>query len=238
MITLVILILTIILNCAKESSTLQIFEAANAAQIILPYVECPIFNISILGKIVLGFLKSHLKNDQFMYLELDPEETTYLVTLFSEAVESPSLRAEGNSIDEILQFLINFTQPCGKSTEEMKKQDESHSKKASQFSLEYRKQMELSYNNIQVAVTFGILSSIEKLLNRKGLGPQQTDKCLHLLWNLLHLNSIVNDLSSSFRESLHNLPDRISASPDTKALILCIQWLLGEIDKNGKFLYL
>ena len=205
------------------------FEAANAARIITSYVQCPIFNISILGKIILGFLKPHLTNEEFNFLELDSEEAAYLVTSFSDAVASPSLRSEGSSVDELLQFLVNFTQPCGK------KLDENQSKKGytpSQFSLDYAKRKELSQKNIQSIVALEILSPIEKLLSRSGdVHSQAIEKCLHLAWNILRSNSAVEVFPPSLRE---HLPSLISTCPAVESLVLCIQWLLGVVNKSGK----
>lgn len=228
--------LMIILNCAKDRTTLQVYEATNAAETIISYVECPIFNISILSKIVLGFLKSHLTNEQFKYLELDEEETTYFVMLFRDALKSPDLRAEGNSLEEILQFLVNFTQPyLSYSDEQLVESTKSKSNtKPSQFRLNSMQRKHCSSNNIQMAVKLGILSPIEELLQKSDLSPLVLENCLQFVWNILHLNSTTKDLSSSFQECLGNSISACSKGSAADSLLFCIQWLLGNVDKSCK----
>lgn len=223
------LTMTVILNCARFPSTLQVFEAANAARIITSYVRCPIFNISILGKVILSFLRPHLTSEEFVFLELDSEEATYLVTTFSDAVASPCLRSEGSSVEELLQFLVNFTRPSGKDLVDNKSEKGCT---PSQFSLDYSKRKELTHRNIQSIVALQILPPIEKLLSRSGdVCSLAIEKCLHLTWNLLHSNSAVEVFPPSLRE---HLPSLISTCPAAESLVLCIQWLLGVVNKNGE----
>lgn len=227
----------VILNCAKNDSILQAFEAANAVEIIISYIKCPIFDICILGKIILSLFKPyHLRHEQFVYLELDSEEAAYLVTLFSDAIESPLFSSEGYSLDEILQFLVNFTRPCSIKVEEEEHLEVSEEvKKAaqpSQFSLDYAESLKkLSFNNIELVIKSGILSPIEKFLGKNEANLLTIESCLHLLCNVLHLNVALQVLSS-----LHgNLVNILQQSSACSEAVLCVQWLLGNVDKNGKF---
>ncbi len=226
-------VLMILLNCAKYPPNLPVYEAADAAETIISYVECPIFHISFLGKMVLGFLKPHLANEQFEYLALDEEVSPYLVELFSDAVKSPDMTAEGNSLEEILQFLVNFTQPSWNNTNERQVTDPKSKKNAkpSQFSLIYKKRKDLIGSNIQKVVENGILPHMEELLLKSNLCPLVIESCLLLAWNLLHSESAMTEIS---RECLRGLPGLSSGSATANSLIMCIQWLLGDIDKNSK----
>lgn len=234
MASLVIAVLTVLLNCAKNPSTLQAFEAANAVEIIVSYIKCPIFNICIIGKIILSLLKPHhLAHEQLVHLELDPEEATYLVTLFSDAIQSPSLNSEGYSLDEILQFLINFTRPSVRDVgEECLTINEKEKKQAkpSQFSIDYNDKLKkLSSNNIELLFKSGILPLIEKFLCQNEAN-MQIENCLHLVYNLFHLNAAVKVLSPS-ENFLGILQKLTSIYPEA---VLYVQWLLGNVNKKGK----
>ena len=225
------MILTVILNCANEPSNLPVFEASDAAERIIPYLQCPIFDIAFLGKMILSYLTSHLTNEQFLYLELEAEEAEYLVSLFSKAVEAPDFRAEGNSITEILKFLINFSRLYGEEIEE-DVDDKQLKKKMSNFKSNYRKRKGVSHNNIQMITVVGILSPLETLLALPNIDPSVMVQTLQLLWNLIHLDSFVKAMSSSLRETITCL--QCPPDPEIQSLVLCIRWLLGDLDKEGK----
>ena len=222
--------LTVILNCVNEPSSLPVFEACNAAECIIPYLQCPIFDIAILGKIILSFLTSHLTNEQFLYLALEIEEAEYLVSTFSEAVEAPDLRAERNSITEILQYLINFSRLHG---EEVREDDDKQLKrKTSNFKSDYVKRKDVSHNNIQTIAVLGIFSSLETLLGLPNIEHSVMAQALHLLWNLLHVDSLARALPSSLREIVLGL--KPPPDSEVQSLVLCVWWVLGYLDKEGK----
>ena len=210
------------------------FEACNAAERIIPYIECPLFDISILGKMILSFLRPHLTNEQFHFLELKAEEAEYLVSLFSKAVEAPDLRAEGNSIAEVLTFLINFSRQCGQDVEDQIDMQPSK-KEVSSFKANYDKRKCVLQNNVQIIAVYGILIPLETLLALPNNDPLVMAQALQLLWNLLHLDSIVKAFPSSLKEVVQHL----QPSPDSGAqsLVLCVRWLLSDLDKKGNTYY-
>lgn len=176
----------------------------------------------------------HLAHEQLVHLELDSEEATYLVTLFSDAVQSPSLNSEGYSLDEVLQFLINFTRPCVRDAgEECLTMNEKGKKEArpSQFSIDYTDNLKkLSSNNIELLFKSEILPLIEKFLGQNEANMQTIVNCLHLVYNLFHLNAAVKVLSLS-ENFLSLLQKLTSICPEA---VLYVQWLLGNVNKKGK----
>ena len=217
--------ITILLNCAKDSSCLPVLESADAAQQMLPFIECPIFDVAVLAKIALSFHRVHLTNEQFFYLRLDQEETEHLVSLFANALESLDGRADGNSLEEVMLFLINFTKP-----EEGRFEDphEKRPKKSSAFSTLFKNRNSVVQSNIQMSAAFGIFQLIENLLSTQA-EENILELCLRLLWNMLQFT---DDLPSSLQASISALTSVNSKS--AASLVVCIQCLLKNLDASSK----
>lgn len=186
------------------------------------------------GKMILSFLTPCLTNEEFLLLELEPQETEHLISMFSEALSSPDMRAEGNSMEEVLKFLINFTKPLAEDQRKDDVQSKEKGLKTSVFQINYAKRMRVFRNNVQSCVNVGILTCIESLLVITTIDSNSAimEYALQLLWNLLHLQSTINAISTSLREVLSTLQS--SSSSAVKSLVICVQLLLNGLDNCGK----
>ena len=219
---LVINILTVLLNCSKEASNLQVFEAANAAEHLVTYVTCPVFYIAILAKIILSFLQSQLSNEEFLFLNLDPEEGEYLVSLLCSAADSPTLNASGNSAVEALKFLINFTKPFENDDEiDLKRK---RPVKMSAFKAKYKQRESVFESNAVMISSINTFSILEKLLSMQ-CEAVLIEHALHLIWNLLHLESAADIVPTSLKEAVSHL--QTHAGSEVESLKFCIQYLLS-----------
>lgn len=186
------------------------------------------------GKMILSFLTPCLTNEEFLLLELEPQETEHLISMFSEALSSPDMRAEGTSMEEVLKFLINFTKPLAEDQGKHDDQIKEKASKTSVFQINYAKRKQVLQNNVKSCVNVGILTCIESLLviTTVDSGSVVMEYALQLLWNLLHLEYTINMISTSLREVLNTLQS--SSSSAVKSLVICAQLLLKGLDNCGK----
>jgi len=224
-----LLILTIILNCATQPCNIPVFETANILTELTEIVHCPIQEVSITSKMIMSFFIPILTNEQCPYLSLSQEEATYLLTTLSEAILSPDLRADGHSVKELLNFLINFTTQLGTIVES--KDSVQHKQKYSIFYVGYKRRKNVSSKNIEMLINLGL---IESLGNLKTMESSVMEQVLHLLWNIVHEEASVPMISSAVSKILRIPCVEASAN----SLVQCIQWFLGGADQSGNILIL
>ena len=226
------MLLTIMLNCASEPANLPVFEASHVPETIITFAHHPTLEVAILSKIILSFLVPTLTNEQYAIVKLTQEEGSHLVSELSEAVTSSDARTDDHSLVELLTFLLNFT----KLTDTISLQENSGQKerKDSSFLINFKQRFKVFTSNIQMLVNLDIMKILESLIIKGATIDSITmEMCLRLLWNLLHDEAtvkLISSLASTVLASIH-----FEVSDSAKSLILCIQWLLGEVSKSGKF---
>ena len=224
------MLLTIILNCANEPSNYPVFEASHIPDTIIKFTHHPSLEVAILGKMILSFLLPILTNEQYFVLQLTQDESEYLVTELSKSVASSDLKADGHSAIEVLTFLLNFTKQI--TTVSLQENDGQPERKESNFRINFKQRIKVFTNNIQVLTNLGIVKSLESLMAMgAAVDSVIIEKSLHLLWSLIHNETVMKLLSPSVSAMLANIHFEVSAS--AKSLILCIQWLLGCVKKSG-----
>ena len=226
------MILTVILNCASEPANLPVFEAANTSDTLIKFVQHPILEVAILGKLALSFLIPTLTNEQYALLKLTHDEAEHLVAEISKAACSSDLRTDDHSVVELLTFLLNFTKQSG--TVVLQGNDDQQKRKVSSFFMTFKQRINVSESNTQKLVDLGIMKILESLINKAAANV--TEKSLELVWNLLHDDTTMKLISPLVSNILANI--HFEASTCAKSLILCIQWLIGGANKSGKIEYL
>lgn len=221
-----LLILTIILNCAAQPCNIPVFEASSILPELTCIIQCPVLDVSLTSKLILSFLAPILASEQYLALSLSLDEAKDLSTTLSKAVMTPDLNADGHSINELLCFLINFTKQIGVTVESMGQQKQ----RQSNFHTQYSRHKDVSTHNIKMLISLGLLGSLEKLVTIETIDSTVLEQCLHLLWNIVHEEAMLPVISSAINKIL-NTP-QVKAGTKTD-LILCIQWLLGGADKLG-----
>ena len=224
---LLLLILTIILNCATQPCNIPVFETANILTELTEIVQCQVLDISITSKIILSFLTPILTNEQCLCLSLAPDEAEYLVTTLSKAVLSPDLREDGHSVKELLHFLINFTTRLGADIENIGSGQQKQ--KYSNFHAQYKRQKDVSTKNTEMLINLGLVDSLEKLVVLETIDSPVMEEALQLIWNLVHEEAALPVISSAVSKILST--PHVEAGANT--LMQCIQWLLGGADKSG-----
>ena len=227
------MLLTIMLNCASEAANLPVFEASHVPGTMITFAHHPTLEVAILGKIILSFLVPILTNEQYAIVKLTQEEGSHLISELSETVTSSDAQTDDHSLLESLTFLLNFTKPIGAiSLQENSGQQE---RKGSNFLINFKQRLKVSASNIQTLVSLGIIKILESLIVKGAtIGSITIEMCLRLLWNLLHDEAtvkLISPLVSTVLASIH-----FEVSNSAKSLILCIQWLLGNVIKSGELL--
>lgn len=223
------MILTILLNCANEPVNLPMFEAAGVPEIIISFAHHPMLDVAIISKMTLSFLVPILTNEQYAILKLTNDEAEHLVLAFSKAVASPNLRTDEHSAVELLTFFLNFTKQAGTSLLQG-----NDGKQESNFLMNFKQRIKVSASNIQMLVNFGIMKSLESLMIRGAtVDSVIIEKSLHLLWNILHDETMVKLISPSVLAILSSIHFEVNTCAES--LILCIKWLTGNANKSGKY---
>lgn len=224
------MILTIILNCANEPSNLPMFEAAHIPETIIKFAHHPVLDVAILSKMTLSFLIPALTNEQYAMLKLTNDEAGHLVLELSRAVAAPDLKTEDHSLVELLTFFLNFTKQFG--TVPLQENAGQQERKDSTFLVNFKQRVKVSESNIQIFVNLGTVKSLESLLIKGStVDSIAIEKCLHLLWNLLHDEATMKLISTSVSAILDGINFEISTC--AKSLVLCVQWLIGNVSKSG-----
>lgn len=227
------MLLTIMLNCASERANLPVFEAAHVPDTIITFAHHPTLEVAILSKIILSFLVPTLTDEQYAIVKLTQEEGSYLISELSEAVTSSDARTDDHSLVELLTFLLNFTNPID--TISLQESGGQQERKNSSFLINFKLRLKVSASNIQTLVNLGVMKILESLIVKGATIDSITvEMCLRLLWNLLHDKAtvkLISPLVSTVLASIH-----FEVSNSARSLILCIQWLLGEVSKSGELL--
>ena len=207
------------------------FEASRIPETMITFAHHPTLEVAILGKIILSFLIPALTNEQYTALKLTQDEGAHFVSEFSEAVASSDSRTDDHSMVELLTFLLNFTKHID--TVSLQENDGQQVRKDSSFLANFKQKIKVSASNIQTLVNLGILKSLESLIVKGATIDSITlEMSLHLLWNLLHDEATMKSISPLVSTLLASIHFEVSTS--AKSLILCIQWLLGNVSKSGK----
>ena len=224
------MLLTIILNCANEPSNYPVFEASHVPDTLMKFTHHPALEVAILGKMILSFLLPILTSEQYSVLQLTQDESEHLIIELSKSVASSDLKADDHSVEELLTFLLNFTKQI--TTVSLQENDDQQERKESNFLINFKQRIIVSTNNIQSLTNLGIAKSLETLMTMgAAFNSVVIEKSLHLLWNLIHNEAVMELLSSLVSTLLANINFEVSTS--AKSLILCIQWLLGCVKKSG-----
>lgn len=220
-----------LLNCAYNSLNHPAFRFAETIPALIPYADSSNFDISSTAKFTLSCLHQQLDCDQLLTLALNDTEAKYCVTTLAKSIESPSFKADGFAVYELLEILINLTHSYLSMKEFVSLLSVSKSKQKGQekycsFDQRMLKAADNLERNSLLLMNNGLLSVIERIIEVKKFQKAAAT----LLWNLVHHESIKAAVKSNFPTITEILKSQCknSSTLDHQLIIHCCLWLLGD----------
>ena len=228
--------LIILFNISRDPKNYPAFFFCNTISELIPYVHAQDFDLASTAKFTLSYLHVHLDCDELLVLKFEDREAEYCIETLKSAIDSPDFKADGMSVFELLEILINMTHPY-QSAAEIKISAIKHlSKKEkkpvnlSNFDQKMLEAAEELVKNSLSLIHLNIISLLESIFREKKF---QAAAC-KLLWNLLHQENVKKEVLSNHPgicEALDTM--KISTAPDDQLSSHCCLWLLESFNNKG-----
>lgn len=219
-----------LLNCAYNPSNHPAFRFAETIPALIPYADSSNFDVSSTAKFTLSCLHQQLDCDQLLTLVLTDEEAEYCVTILAKSIESPSFKADGFAVHELLEILINLTHSYSAMKEFVSLLSLSKNMQKRQETGSFDQRMLKATDNLErnspLLMNYGLLNVIEKVIKVEKFQKAAAT----LLWNLTHHESIKAVLKSDFPIIIETLKSQCksSSTSDHQLVIHCCLWQLGD----------
>lgn len=237
--TVVLLSLFNLLNCAYYPSNHPAFRFSETIPELIPFIESTNFDVASTAKFTLSCLHQQLDCDQLLALKLTDKEAEYCVTTLARAIDSPSFKANGFAVHELLKILTNLTHSYSAMKKfvevqsaggRKQKRPEEHT--CSSFDQQMLKTADELEKNSQKLMSHGLSSVIERVFRVEKF----QEAAAKLLLNLVHHQPVVESDFSAMIEILKSLCE----SPfhvDHQLAAQCCLWQLRAVER-GTYTYM
>lgn len=180
-----------LLNCALNGgASYPSFYFAETIPELTTYVKLSDFKLVYLSKFVLSCFVQYLDFFEILNLKLTKEEVNFCTSDLAVSAKSASYDGDTFAANELLSILINFTNSCFHDGSAFLSllTNKKGSKRYSHYSQNILSSINVFKENCSILLESNLLESIELLLNSTVEDIQE--KCIHLVWNLLHYTSV------------------------------------------------
>jgi len=220
-----------LLNCALNGNSYPSFSFAETITELKAFIKLSKFKLAYLAKFTLSCFIQYLDCYEIPDLKLTVKEANFCIDSLSKATKSADLLGETFTAYEMLLILINFTHPYFFHDNALTRDGNViDSKKNSLFSQNMIVALHVLKENFLLLMVDELFKSIEVLL-KSSVEKHIQEKCIQLVWNLIHYLPAKEMIMSKFEEIVSAITVHWkSESLELQNISYCVLYLLDILN--------